>query len=49
MAVCDHLDAATADDSPLERMLVVGYYDSPTEGFAECGSCGQVYAFRKLA
>lgn len=49
MTVCEHLDAATADGSPLNRMLIAGYYDGPTEGVIECRDCGQTYAFRMLA
>jgi hypothetical protein len=49
MTICEHLEAASADYSPLNRMLVAGYYDGATEGLAECRTCGQTYAFRKLA
>lgn len=49
MTPCKHIETATPDHSPLNRMLVTGYYDGPTEGFVECRECGQTYAFRKLA
>ncbi len=48
MTPCNHLEATSTDQSPLDRMLVTGYYDGPTDGFVECRECGQTYAFRKL-
>ena len=34
--------------SPFRRLIATGYYDGPTEGFVECGTCGTVFAFRTL-
>jgi hypothetical protein len=34
--------------SPFARLLATRYYDGPTEGLVECGSCGTTYSFQKL-
>jgi len=34
--------------SPFVRLLATGYYDGPTEGLVECGTCGTTYSFHKL-
>jgi len=33
---------------PFRRTIATGFYDGPTEGFAECSECKQAYSFRKL-
>lgn len=35
-------------ESPFSRLVAVGFYDGPTEGLIECGTCGTVFSFRKL-
>ena len=34
--------------SPFARLVATGYYDGPTEGLVECGTCGTTYSFHKL-
>lgn len=34
--------------SPFVRLLATGYYDGPTEGLIECGTCKTTYSFNKL-
>jgi hypothetical protein len=34
--------------SPFVRVVATGYYDGPTDGLVECGSCGTLYEFCKL-
>ena len=48
MTICKHLATATEHRSPLGRMLLVGFYDGPTEGVVECHICRQAYGFRMV-
>ena len=34
--------------SPFTRLIATGYYDGPTEGLIECGTCRTTYSFHKL-
>src|SRR4051794_30325307 len=34
--------------SPFGRLRATGYYDGPTEGLVECGTCKTTYSFHKL-
>ena len=35
-------------ESPFARLIATSFYDGPTDGLVECGTCGLVYAFRML-
>jgi hypothetical protein len=37
-----------SDPLPFDRIIAIGYYDGPTDGFTECSQCHQTYSFRKL-
>ncbi len=49
MALCQHLVSISAGQSPFVRLLVTGYYDGPTDGFAACRFCDKSYFFRLLS
>lgn len=34
--------------SPFSRLVATGYYDGPTEGLLECGTCATIYSFKML-
>jgi hypothetical protein len=46
---CLALGLAKPVHSPFTRLLAAGYYDGPTEGIVECGTCRRIFAFRMLA
>jgi len=48
MNCCTHLADQKLELLPFVRVIAIGYYDGPTEGFTDCATCGQTYAFRKL-
>jgi len=49
MECCQLLKDGVSSALPFERVLAVGYYDGPTEGFSECAMCRRCYYFKKLA
>lgn len=48
MKCCKLLVDGQFETLPFLRVIAVGYYDGPTEGFTECSQCGQAYTFRLL-
>ena len=34
--------------SPFSKLVMLGYYDGPTDGLIECATCATTYAFRKI-
>lgn len=46
---CRHIIGEVRDiPSPFDRLVATGYYDGPTDGLVECGTCGRLYAFEKI-
>lgn len=50
MTLCCHqiVGEVRAIASPFVRLIATDYYDGPTQGVVECGSCGTLYAFHKI-
>ena len=45
MKCCRFLVNGVDEALPFERVIAIGYYDGPTEGFTACSQCGQGYSF----
>lgn len=48
MKCCKLLVDGVMELLPFRRTIATGFYDGPTEGFAECSECKLAYSFRKL-
>src|SRR5579884_2430380 len=46
---CRELSSLSGSRSPFAKMVVLGFYDGPTSGVAECTHCDSVYVFDTLA
>ena len=45
---CQKPTALTNAPSPFSKLLVLGFYDGPTSGVLQCGTCSTVYKFDML-
>jgi hypothetical protein len=45
---CQQLPSPPGSRSPFSRILALGFYDGPTAGILQCGTCGAVYRFDML-
>jgi hypothetical protein len=45
---CQNLAENVTFPTPFSRMIVLGFYDGPTSGLVQCGSCSASYYFDML-
>jgi hypothetical protein len=45
---CRSLETGYSGESPFARLISLDFYDGPTAGVVECGSCGSSLAFQLL-
>lgn len=45
MTCCQDLERVRAVASPFNKVIALGWYDGPIEGFAQCAACGRGFHF----
>jgi len=45
---CQKPASLTNAEAPFSKLLVLGFYDGPTSGILQCGTCSAVYKFDML-